>query len=126
MMDFELKLSKPSTTWSCIEGLVMGISYFVGKSMSRPSNDMEVTILTGGLLPMIPYFIFVHDVKHALYTSIGVSAVVLLLFGYTKSKLAGTDLRDALVGAVQTLVLGGIAAGVAYGVVYGVDRDQNL
>ena len=30
MMDFELKLNKPSLKKACIEGVVMGISYFVG------------------------------------------------------------------------------------------------
>lgn len=33
MMDFELKLEKPSTKMAWIEGLVMGISYFFGKQL---------------------------------------------------------------------------------------------
>ena len=31
MMDFELKLTKPSRKYSCLEGLVMGIAYFIGQ-----------------------------------------------------------------------------------------------
>lgn len=31
MMDFELKLEKPSSKGSWIQGLVMGISYAIGK-----------------------------------------------------------------------------------------------
>ena len=70
---------------------------------------------------MIPYFIFVHDINKALYTSIGVTAAVLIGFGLPKAKLTGTGWKDAWIGAVQTLLLGGLAAGVAYGVVRGVD-----
>lgn len=79
MMDFELKLTKPSIKHSLIEGLVMGVAYFIG-----------------GLLPLIPYFC-THDVLKALFISIGVTAVVLLGFGYIKSKLAGTGWKDALI-----------------------------
>ena len=31
MMDFELQLHKPNVKTAYIEGLVMGVSYFVGK-----------------------------------------------------------------------------------------------
>jgi hypothetical protein len=31
MMDFELKLEKPSTSAACLEGIVMGLSYFLGE-----------------------------------------------------------------------------------------------
>ena len=78
----------------------------------------------GGLLPMIPYFIFAHNINRALYASIGITAIVLLMFGFTKAKLSGTGLKDALIGAVQTLLLGGIAAGVAYGVVRAVNSSE--
>jgi len=29
-MDFELKLEKPKTMMACVEGFVMGVSYFIG------------------------------------------------------------------------------------------------
>ena len=32
MMDFELKIGKPRLKTACIEGLVMGISYFIGET----------------------------------------------------------------------------------------------
>ena len=70
---------------------------------------------------MIPYFIFTKDVNNALFTSIGITAVVLLAFGFTKAKLCGTGLKDAVIGALQTLLIGGVAAGVAYGVVRAVN-----
>jgi VIT1/CCC1 family predicted Fe2+/Mn2+ transporter len=75
---------------------------------------------------MIPYFIFVKNVYHGLWISIAVTAVVLIAFGFIKSKLAGTGTKDACIGSIQTLVLGGIAAGVAYGVVQAVDSSRTL
>lgn len=75
---------------------------------------------------MIPYFIFTKDVNKALYVSIAITGVVLILFGFTKSKLSGTNTKDALLGSVQTLCLGGIAAAVAYGVVRGVNSASSL
>ena len=75
---------------------------------------------------MIPYFIFSNNVLFGLYTSIGVTGIVLIAFGYIKSKLAGTNLKDAIFGAIQTLVLGSAAAGVAYAVVQAVNSDKGL
>ncbi|KAK5121113.1 hypothetical protein LTR85_005597 [Meristemomyces frigidus] len=107
MMDFELKLDKPATKMACIEGLVMGVSYFVG-----------------GLLPMIPYFAFRERVDHALFTSIGLTAVILVVFGYVKALVTGCKHRDAAWSAVQTLIVGVVAAGVSYGIVRGVNSAQ--
>ncbi|KAK3633309.1 Protein ccc1 [Elasticomyces elasticus] len=36
MMDFELKLEKPQTRTAWIAGLVMGVSYFIGKPFGNP------------------------------------------------------------------------------------------
>lgn len=38
MMDFELKLTKPSRKYSCLEGLVMGVAYFIGESHTLRSE----------------------------------------------------------------------------------------
>jgi VIT1/CCC1 family predicted Fe2+/Mn2+ transporter len=75
---------------------------------------------------MIPYFIFTKNVNHALFISIAVTAVVLIAFGFIKSKFAGTGNKDACIGSLQTLILGGIAAGVAYGVVEAVNSSRAL
>jgi predicted membrane protein (TIGR00267 family) len=105
MMDFELRLEAPSLSRAWISAAVMGLSYFIG-----------------GLIPMIPYFAF-HDVLYALYTSIGVSVVILLIFGYIKAIVTGTKKREACLSAVQTLIVGAIAAGTAYGIVRGVNQS---
>ena len=73
---------------------------------------------------MIPYFIFTKHVNNALFTSIGITAVILLIFGYTKAKLTGTGQKDALFGALQTLMIGAVAAGTAYGIVRGLNNAQ--
>jgi hypothetical protein len=124
MMDFELKLSKPSLNYSLLEGLVMGASYFVGEHhfpvmVLRSAPDECV----GGLLPMIPYFIFAHTLT-ALYVSIGISAVVLFLFGIVRARLIGASFKDQCMSAGMTMLLGGVAAGVSYGVVYGINQSH--
>ncbi|KAF2765466.1 DUF125-domain-containing protein [Teratosphaeria nubilosa] len=108
MMDFELKLEKPATTKAFLEGLVMGVSYFFG-----------------GLLPMIPYFVF-KKVNHALFTSIGITAFILVIFGYAKALLTGCKHKDASWSAVQTLIVGTFAAAVSYGIVRAVDSARAL
>lgn len=104
MMDFELRLEAASSSRAWISAAVMGLSYFIG-----------------GLIPMIPYFAY-HDVLHALYTSIGISVVILLLFGYVKAIVTGTRRKEACMSALQTLIVGAIAAGTAYGIVRGVNE----
>ena len=104
MMDFELRLEAPRLSRAWISAAVMGLSYFIG-----------------GLIPMIPYFAY-QNVLHALYTSIGVSVVVLLIFGYTKAIVTGTKKKEACLSAVQTLIVGAIAASTAYGIVRGVNQ----
>lgn len=99
MMDFELKLDKPNLSSAWISAFVMGLAYIIG-----------------GLIPMIPYFAF-HEVTHALFASIGITVIILLIFGYTKAVITGTRQRDAVISAVQTLIVGAIAAGTSYGIV---------
>ena len=70
---------------------------------------------------MIPYFIWVHNIDLALYVSVGLTACILLIFGYVKAILTNTGHKDAAWSALQTLCVGGLAAGVAYGVVRGIN-----
>jgi vacuolar iron transporter family protein len=132
MMDFELKLEEPAVSKAWLEGLVMGVSYFFGK-LGRDLVGHNVNIrshllinATGGLLPMIPYFAFKNNVNHALFTSIGITAAILIIFGYVKAIATGCQHKDAAWSAVQTLVIGAAAAGVSYGIVKGVDGAKAL
>lgn len=105
MMDFELKLEKPHTRMAWIEGLVMGVAYFIGKQIFPPASSDATLTFPGGLLPMIPYFAF-KNVNHALFTSIGITALILVVFGYTKAVVTGCKSKDAAWSAAQTLFVG--------------------
>lgn len=63
---------------------------------------------------MIPYF-FLSDAFEALYISIAVTLTTLLIFGYVKSVLVSP--KTAIKGALQTLVIGAVAAGASFGIV---------
>ena len=104
MMAFELKLEKPRrrTAWIC--ALVMGVS-----------------LLIGGIIAMIPYFAFTK-VNDALFTSIGITVVVLIIFGYAKAAIAGNTRKECMMSSVQVLAVGAAAAGTSYGIVYGINR----
>ncbi|KAG4434433.1 hypothetical protein IFR05_010073 [Cadophora sp. M221] len=103
MMDFELKLEKPNISRAWISGATMGLSYFVG-----------------GLIPMIPYFIM-SNVTHALFVSIAVTVLVLIVFGFAKNYIVMKTTRAGFYGAAQTLIIGVLAAGTSYGIVRAID-----
>jgi VIT1/CCC1 family predicted Fe2+/Mn2+ transporter len=71
---------------------------------------------------MTPYFA-VKDVTTALFISIGITVVILLAFGYTKSIIKGTGQKSAVFSAFQTLLVGALAAGASYGIVRGVNAS---
>src|ERR1700748_3373463 len=104
MMAFELKLEKPRRRTAFICALVMGFSYLIG-----------------GIIPMIPYFA-TKKVNDALFASIGVTVIVLIIFGYAKAAIAGTTPRACVMSAIQTLAIGATAAGTSYGIVYGINK----
>ena len=105
MMNFKLKLEEPDPSRALISAGVMGMSYFLG-----------------GIIPMIPYFA-VKNVNTALFISIVITIIILLVFGYTKSIISGTGQKSAVISAIQTLVVGALAAGASYGIVRGVNAS---
>lgn len=107
MMDFELRLEKPNVNRAWISAATMGLSYFVG-----------------GLIPMIPYFLM-ERVREALFVSIGITVIVLLMFGYVKNYVAIRNHRAGLWGAVQTLIIGMLAAGTSYAIVRSLDSKES-
>lgn len=93
MMRFELGLEKPDTRRAPISGLTIGGSYVIG-----------------GLIPLLPYML-VPNSGRALYISAAITMVALFIFGAVKGRLTGVAwLRSA----VQTLLIGGVAAAVAF------------
>ena len=81
--------------------------------------------MLGGLIPMIPYFA-AEEVTTSLYISIGITVIVLLIFGYVKCALAGSTGRRSLWGALQTLCIGAAAAGTSYGIVRAIDSTNSV
>jgi len=106
MMDFELKLEKPNVSRAWISAATMGAAYFIG-----------------GLIPMIPYFAMTN-VTHALFVSIGITVVILVVFGFVKNKITIGTIRAGLYGAAQTLCIGVLAAGTSYGIVRALDSKS--
>jgi VIT1/CCC1 family predicted Fe2+/Mn2+ transporter len=94
MMRFELGLERPQPQRALASALTIGGAY-----------------VAGGLIPLVPYMTL-GRASDALGVSIGVTAIALAVFGYVKGRFTGlAPIRSA----VQTLLIGGLAAGVAFG-----------
>lgn len=120
MMDFELKLEKPNVSRAWISAATMGAAYFIGTS-SLPCPTLCSSLTTeGGLIPMIPYFAM-SNVAHALFVSIGITVVILNVFGFIKNYMTIGTKRAGFYGAAQTLCIGVLAAGTSYGIVKAID-----
>jgi VIT1/CCC1 family predicted Fe2+/Mn2+ transporter len=94
MMRFELGLEQPEPGRASRSALTIAFSY-----------------IAGGIIPLLPYMLL-HDNQTALLISVVVTLFALALFGAVKGRLVGTG---AFQSAVQTTLIGGIAAGAAYG-----------
>jgi VIT1/CCC1 family predicted Fe2+/Mn2+ transporter len=85
-------------------------------------KSVLTSVLIGGLIPMLPYFV-IDTVIHALFVSIGITAVILLVFGYIKDWFTIRTTRAGIRGAWQTLLVGALAAGASYGIVRAIDSS---
>ncbi len=95
MMKEELGLEEPHPSRAVRSGTTIGVAY-----------------IAGGFVPLLPYF-FPISINRALLLSAVLSIIALGLFGAAKGRFTGVSpLRSAL----QTMVLGGLAAGVAYAI----------
>lgn len=95
MMRFELGLEEPEPRRALISALTIAGSYVVG-----------------GFIPLSPY-ILLADIQIAQIASVVTTLTALLVFGYIKGRLTGTyPLRSAL----QTMLVGGVAAFVAFAI----------
>ncbi|HTJ64019.1 MAG TPA: VIT1/CCC1 transporter family protein [Alphaproteobacteria bacterium] len=95
MMRFELGLEKPDSSRAPASALTIGASYIVG-----------------GVIPLVSYMLIAEPAR-ALYASIVLTLVALAAFGGVKGSLTGGRPVRA---AVQTVVIGGIAAAVAFAI----------
>lgn len=94
MMRYELGLEKPDPRQATRSALSIGGAY-----------------IAGGLIPLAPYFLTPSTVN-ALGVSVILTIVALFAFGYVKGLYTtGRPVRSA----VQTTLIGGLAATVAFG-----------
>lgn len=93
MMKHELGLEKPEPKRARNSSLTIGLSYIVG-----------------GLIPLVPYML-IHRAVAALLVSVVATLIALFIFGYVKGKFTGSR---PLKSAVQTTLVGGVAAGIAF------------
>ena len=95
MMRFELGLEKPDPGRALKSAITIAGAY-----------------VAGGLIPLAPY-IFTHTSSTALLISVVLTLVALFVFGFVKGHFTGTKpLRSAL----QTALIGSVAAGAAFGI----------
>lgn len=93
MMRFELGLEEPNPKRAVQSAITIAVSYIVG-----------------GLIPLAPY-IFIAQTNEALKVSVIVTLLALFVFGFVKGKFTGAC---PVKSAIQTALIGGIAAGVAF------------
>jgi vacuolar iron transporter family protein len=63
---------------------------------------------------------------HALFVSVAITAIVLLVFGTVKGYLTGSR-REwiwLVISAFETLAVGALAAGASYGIVRAVNTSE--
>jgi VIT1/CCC1 family predicted Fe2+/Mn2+ transporter len=94
MMRFELGLEKPDPGRAVRSALTIGLSY-----------------IAGGLVPLAPYML-IHTAGSALGFSVVFTLAALLVFGYLKGRFTGSR---PVRSAVQTALIGGLAAAAAFG-----------
>lgn len=95
MMRFELGLEEPDPKRALTSAFTIAIAYIVG-----------------GLIPLSPYML-APNATTALLASVVVTLIALAVFGYVKGFFTGTA---PLRSAIQTVLIGGIAAAVAFAV----------
>lgn len=106
LMQFEHNLPEPAGSRAITCALTIAGFYFLG-----------------GFIPLLPYFLVPQtEVMLALMWSLGVMAVALFVFGYTKTCFVSgwkgrANTWQGFKGGCQMIVVGGIAAGCAMGLV---------
>lgn len=95
MMRYELGLEKPDAKRAPKSAITIGASYVIG-----------------GFIPLSAYMM-VNDIEQALIVSSICTLTALGFFGAIKGKLVGVS---PLKSAIQTMLVGGLAATVAYAI----------
>ncbi|XP_057545136.1 vacuolar iron transporter 1-like [Amaranthus tricolor] len=94
MMKFELGLEKPDPRRALQSAFTIAISYIIG-----------------GIVPLLPYML-IPVAKKALFASIIVTLIALLIFGYAKGHFTGSK---PIKSAFETALTGALASAAAFG-----------
>jgi VIT1/CCC1 family predicted Fe2+/Mn2+ transporter len=95
MMRFELGLEEPNS-----------------KRALRSAFTIAGSYVLGGLIPLAPYMLM-RDSRNALGVSAAITLLALAVFGFVKGHFTGVP---KMKGAMQTALVGSLAAGVAYAI----------
>lgn len=111
LLAFHHREAEPDCNQAWTSAITLALGYFIG-----------------GFIPLIPYFI-VEQVMVALYWSIGVMVITLLVFGYVKTCVVRgwsgrANVMAGIWGGVQMCCVGGVAAGAAIGLVQLIDTGN--
>lgn len=96
----------------------------------KTAITLALAYFFGGLIPLIPYFIVErHQVNLALWWSIGVMAITLLVFGYVKTCVVvgwkgRKNVWEGTVGGLQMLAVGAAAVAAAIGLVKAIEQSS--
>jgi len=93
MMRFELGLEQPASFRARQSAAVIAFSY-----------------IAGGFIPLAPYMLLAQAAS-ALHASVVITLIALFVFGAIKGRLTGGGVWRS---AIQTTLIGGLAAGAAY------------
>ena len=93
MMRFELGLEEPDP-----------------KRAVTSAGTIAASYVAGGLIPLSPYIVLSNAYRGLIFSAV-VTLAALAVFGYIKGRFTGAK---ALRSALQTVVIGGVAAGVAF------------
>lgn len=95
MMRFELGLERPESSRAWKSATTIAGAYIVG-----------------GIIPLSAY-VFLADAQDALRLSVGITLLALAVFGGIKGYFTGVSIW---ISALQTSVIGGLAAAAAFGI----------
>jgi VIT1/CCC1 family predicted Fe2+/Mn2+ transporter len=93
MMRFELGLEEPAPSRAWRSALTIALAY-----------------IAGGAVPLAPY-VLGRNMSASLHLSVVITLIALFVFGGLKGRLLGSH---ALRSALQTMLIGGLAAGAAF------------
>ena len=93
MMRFELGLEEPDPRRALQSAITIAVSY-----------------IAGGFIPLAPY-IFLQDTRRGLNSSVVVTLIALLVFGFVKGHFTGVS---KIKSSLLTAMIGGLAAAAAF------------